>query len=94
MGVESEFSDRFGYSLALAKPNNTNNVGYRWRCMTCKEKDTVKVYEGETGRSARLRGAEHLRQLENKSEFPLALIGVLAPGSAHARPPIDTKVSK
>ena len=21
-GVESEFSDRFGYSLALAKPNN------------------------------------------------------------------------
>jgi hypothetical protein len=22
-GVESEFRDRFGYSLALAKPNNT-----------------------------------------------------------------------
>ena len=22
-GVESEFSDRFGYSLALAKPNNS-----------------------------------------------------------------------
>ena len=47
---------------------NTNNVGYRWKCMTCKEKDTVKVYEGETGRSARLRGAEHLSQLERKSE--------------------------
>ena len=28
---------------------NTNNVGYRWRCMTSVEKDTVKVYEGETG---------------------------------------------
>ena len=26
-GVESEFSDRFGYSLALAKPNN-NEMGW------------------------------------------------------------------
>ena len=34
---------------------NTNNVGYRWRCLTCKEKDITKVYEGETGRSARIR---------------------------------------
>ena len=30
VGVESEFSDRFGYSLALAKQNNTNNVGYNY----------------------------------------------------------------
>ena len=35
----------------------TNNVGYRWRCVTCKERNMDKVYEGETGRSARLRGA-------------------------------------
>ena len=27
-----------------------------------------KVYEGETGRSARLRGAEHLKDLEKKRE--------------------------
>jgi hypothetical protein len=47
---------------------NTNNVGYKWQCMTCTENDTVKVYEGETGRSARLRGAEHLKQLEKKSD--------------------------
>ena len=47
---------------------NTNNVGYRWGCETCKDRNTIKVYEGETGRSARLRGAEHLKQLENKSE--------------------------
>ena len=26
-GVESEFSDRFGYSLALAKPNNIQGIG-------------------------------------------------------------------
>ena len=47
---------------------NTNNVGYKWQCVRCQEKNIVKVYEGETGRSARLRGAEHLKQLEKKSE--------------------------
>ena len=36
--------------------------------MNCEKNDIVKVYEGETGRSARLRGAEHLKQLENQSE--------------------------
>ena len=36
--------------------------------MTCEENNTVKVYEGETGRSARLRGSEHLKQLQNGSE--------------------------
>ena len=47
---------------------NTNNVGYRWRCITCREKNITKVYEGETGRSARIRGAEHLKDLEKKRE--------------------------
>ena len=36
--------------------------------MTCKENDMDKVYEGETSRSARLRGAEHLAQLQKKTE--------------------------
>ena len=49
-------------------PCNTNNVGYRWLCLTCKERDIVKVYEGETGRSARIRGGEHLKDLEKKRE--------------------------
>ena len=49
-------------------PCNTNNVGYRWTCLKCKEMDRVKVYEGETGRSARIRGGEHLRDLDNKRE--------------------------
>ena len=43
-------------------------MDYRWRCQTCKERDIVKVYEGETGRSARLRGAEHLKDFEKKGE--------------------------
>ena len=47
---------------------NTNNVCYRWTCVVCKEQDKVKVYEGESSRSARLRGAEHLKQLKNGSE--------------------------
>ena len=41
-------------------------AGYRWLCLTCKERNTVKDYEGETGRSARTRGAEHLNELEKK----------------------------
>ena len=45
---------------------NTNNVGYRWICITCKEKNVTKAYEGETGRSARTRGSEHLKELEKK----------------------------
>ena len=49
-------------------PCNTNNVGYRWRCLKCQEMDSLKVYEGETGRSARIRGGEHLRDLEKKRE--------------------------
>ena len=49
-------------------PCSTNNVGYRWLCLTCKERDIVKVYEGETGRSARLRGGEHLKDLEKNRE--------------------------
>ena len=43
-------------------------MGYRWRCQTCKERDITKIYEGETGRSARLRGAEHLKDLEKMRE--------------------------
>ena len=63
---ESEFVTVVSEEVRV--PCNTNNVGYRWSCITCQEKDTVKIYEGETGRSARLRGAEHVKQLEKKSE--------------------------
>ena len=54
-------------------PCNTNNVGYRWRCWTCKERNTVKVYEGETGRSARVRGLEHVKELEKKKKSSVLL---------------------
>ena len=47
-------------------PCNTTNIGYRWHCLNCQEKETVKVYEGESGRSARIRGQEHLKDLEKK----------------------------
>ena len=40
--------------------------------MTCKERNVDKVYKGETGHSARIRGAEHLRELEmNKDKSVL-----------------------
>ena len=49
-------------------PCNTNNIGYRWTCKTCRDRKIKKVYEGESSRSARIRGAEHLRDYENKKE--------------------------
>ena len=45
---------------------NSNNVGYRWVCQTCEVQNKTKVYEGETARSGRLRGIEHLKQFEGK----------------------------
>ena len=47
-------------------PCNTNNTGYRLECETCLNRGKTVVYEGETSRSARTRGLEHLRDLNNK----------------------------
>jgi hypothetical protein len=45
---------------------NTNNVGYSCVCNTCKVRDKLRVYEGETSRSARLRGIEHIKSFNHK----------------------------
>ena len=45
----------------------TNSVGNRWVCLACKEQNKLTVYEGETSRSARIRGAEHLKELEGNN---------------------------
>ena len=49
-------------------PCNTNNVGYKWTCENCENINVTKIYEGETSRSARIRGKEHLKDLEKKNE--------------------------
>ena len=36
--------------------------------MSFEERNITKLYKGETGRSARTRGAEHLKELEKKKE--------------------------
>ena len=41
-------------------PCKSNNVGYKLVCETCHDRGVLKVYEGETARSARIRGVEHL----------------------------------
>ena len=46
---------------------NTNNVGYRLYCGTCRNRGQDKYYEGETARSGRLRGSEHLRDFLTKN---------------------------
>ena len=41
---------------------------YKWTCKTCKNRNIIKVYEGETSRSVRIRGGEHLRDFRNRTE--------------------------
>ena len=64
--IKSEFVEIGSDEVKI--PCNTNNVGYRWRCMTCSDRNISKVYEGETGRSARTRGTEHLEELEKSKK--------------------------
>ena len=45
----------------------TNNVGYRWICKTCQERNIDQSYEGETSRSARVRGKEHLDGFKSRN---------------------------
>ena len=47
-------------------PCNANNVGYRLVCETCEDNGSPRVYEGETARSARTRGAEHMRDFNKE----------------------------
>ena len=43
-------------------------MGYKWTCKNCERAKKLSVYEGETSRSGRLRGKEHLKDLEKKRE--------------------------
>ena len=46
---------------------NTANTGYRWTCKTCQQNENrVKVYEGESSRSIRIRSLEHIKAFEAK----------------------------
>jgi hypothetical protein len=45
---------------------NSNNIGYKLECDTCLDRGQIRIYEGESSRSARIRGTEHLADLENK----------------------------
>ena len=45
-----------------------NNLGYGLICDTCDQRSITKVYEGETARSAKIRGFEHLRGFANKNK--------------------------
>ena len=51
-----------------AKWCNTNNVGYKLFCETCQNKGVIREYEGETARSARLRGGEHYRDFLKENQ--------------------------
>ena len=53
-------------------PINTNNVGYRLICELSEEKGFPRIYEGETSRSARTKGAEQMRDF-NKGRLDSAM---------------------
>ena len=45
---------------------SATNVGYVVTCLTCQIRGINKVYEGESGRSARIRADEHLAAIRRK----------------------------
>ena len=45
-----------------------SNIGYTIVCQTCKDRQIDRTYEGKTCRNAHLRGREHLKDLEKKSD--------------------------
>ena len=45
-----------------------SNVGYSIKCNNCQGFDKPMSYKGETCRTGYIRGQEHLKQLESKSE--------------------------
>ena len=53
-----------------AKTSNCKiaNVGYSIICKTCKERGRDRTYEGESCRTAYIRGKEHIREYERKSD--------------------------
>ena len=59
--LENCFLCKSSGDKALKISCGKNNVGYGLVCDTCSERGSEMVYEGETSRSARLRGTEHLR---------------------------------
>ena len=46
----------------------TNSVGYRISCDSCRGAGKFAHYEGETGRNAYTRGLEHMEDLRNERE--------------------------
>ena len=53
-----------------SKPTNCKltNIGYSIICKTCQERNVERTYEGETCRNAHIRGNEHQRALERRSD--------------------------
>ena len=53
-------------------PCSINNFGYQLACESCRTNGKEQIYEGESSRSARIRGEEHYRMFKNnKSESAL-----------------------
>ena len=60
----SETGDKPTYRV----PCSTESVGYRIVCLTWKQQGKLATYEGETGRPAKVRFSEHIKDLQKNSE--------------------------
>ena len=45
---------------------NTHTVGYKLECDTCLDRGQIRIYEGESSRSARIRGQNIWQTLRNR----------------------------
>ena len=66
----------------------TTNIGYSIKCKLCKEKGKDVSYEGESARSAHLRGNKHLSALRNKRKTSVLYKHVI---DAHKEEQSDVK---
>ena len=60
----SETGDKPTYRV----PCSTESVGYRIVCIDCQMNGKLAAYEGETGRPAKVRFSEHIKQLKQQSD--------------------------
>ena len=56
--------------MSSDKPSNckVSNIGYEISCQLCKRRGIERSYQGESSRSAYLRGQEQFKDLQSKKE--------------------------
>ena len=75
-----------GQKKCLTGSCSSVNVGYVVTCITCQNRGVNKTYEGESGRSAKIRAVEHLRDIRLKKTTSALYQHVVEDHSEEAEP--------